>query len=93
MSIPGDHVPFDALVSAATVRHLSKDFVRITPGPGWSVVLFNCGSRIEAMVTSHDGNETIRLGLAPPRAGQAVNVKITEDRGADVSYVDVTDGY
>ena len=76
----------------ATVRHISKDHVRITPAPGWSVVLFNvstAGAVAEAVVTSDDGSETIRLGVAAPKVGQYMNVKVGvegNERGVDIVY-------
>lgn len=78
--------------SPATVRHISKDHVRITPAAGWSVMLFNVsttGAIAEAVVIADDGSETIRLGIAPPKVGQYMNVKVGvegNERGIDIVY-------
>lgn len=78
--------------SPATVRHISKDHIRITPAAGWSIVLFNVsapGAVAEAVVTSDDGSETIRLGIAPPKVGQYMNVRVGvegNERGIDIVY-------
>ena len=84
-------------MSVATVKHLSKDRVRITPAAGWSVVIFNITTLgAEAVVVADDGSETIRLRVAPPEPGRFMNVEIGvagNERGVDIVYGDKVDGY
>lgn len=78
----------------ASVKHLSKDHVRIEPGPGWSVVIFNCGSfNVEAVVTADDGSETIRLRVEPPKPGRYMNIKVLPEGGVDLIYGARIDGH
>lgn len=76
--------------SPATVRYLSKNHIRITPAPGWQVVIFDASSvGVEAVVTADDGTETICLGIAPPTVDQKMSILIGvpgNDRGVDVLY-------
>ena len=82
-------------MSVATVKHLSKDHVRITPAFGWSVVIFNVTTAgAEAVVVADDGSETIRLRIAPPETGRFMNIKVghaENERGVDIVYGDRLD--
>lgn len=79
-------------VNAATVRHINKDHITISPATGYSVTLFNIigttGS-VEAIVAADDGSETIRLLVAAPEAGRLMQIKKHEPTGiVDITYSD-----
>lgn len=62
------------------VYHIDKDHVVITPADGWSVTLFSVQDRtIEAVVARDDGSEAIRLHIAPPEAGQHMQIERSQE--------------
>lgn len=81
-------------MSIATVKHITKDHVRISPSPGYSVTLFTPhNGQIEACVTADDGSETIRLRVDAPAPGRMIGYTVGEHREVDIKYTDKVDGY
>lgn len=75
-------------MSIASVRHLTKDHIRITPAAGYSVTVFNVhNGKIEAIVSADDGSETIRLLIEAPAPGKAVALEV-EGTVVDIIYKD-----
>lgn len=74
----------------ATVRHIDKDHVTISPAEGYSVTVFTVSDgAVEACVTADDGSETIRLLIAAPEPGRAMQIKKHEPSGVvDITYSD-----
>lgn len=75
-------------LSPATIRHISKDHITISPAKGYSVVLFNLhDGNVEAIVAAHDGSETIRLLVAGPGPDQNMAIKTHAISGiVDIFY-------
>ncbi len=74
----------------ATIRHLNKDRVLLRPGEGYEIVMFDCREDgMEAVVSSLDGEEATRLKVAPPRAGQEIEVIRNPDGSFEVYYHDI----
>lgn len=81
-------------MSIATVRHVTKDHVIITPEQGYSVIMFKGADAIEAIVASDDGQETIRLRVEKPKVGQKIWFKACENGAVEITYTpDGIDGY
>jgi hypothetical protein len=79
-------------ISAATVRHVSKNHVTMTPGKGYSITLFNIkGGTVEAFVSADDGGETIRLLVAGPQPGQMISIMTDRIGVVHVLYADAPD--
>lgn len=75
---------------SATVRHLTKNHVTISPERGYSVILFNLAEgNVEAVVAADDGSETIRLLIAGPGANQTMSIKTDHASGVvDIVYAE-----
>lgn len=81
-------------MSAVTVKHHSRDHIKITPSAGWEVIVFNDGNgKIEIVVVATAGDETIRLRVEPPKATQQMKITVGDDRGVDIQYVAKVDPY
>ena len=80
-------------MSIATVQHLTKDHVLITPDKGYSVVMFKGSEDIEAIVTSDDGEETIRLRVEQPRSSQKISFKACQNGAVEILYTTIVDPY
>jgi hypothetical protein len=79
-------------VSPATVRHVNKDHITISPAKGYSVTVFNVegDGNIEALVTANDGSETIRLLVAAPGKGRSLKIEKHEPTGiVNLIYKDI----
>jgi hypothetical protein len=74
--------------TSTTVRHVTKDHVVITPAKGYSVVVFigRVGGDAEAIITSDDGNETVRLIIDGPGLNQTMSIKTDEFGVVDIVY-------
>lgn len=79
-------------MSIVNVRHLSKNIVRVEPEKGYSVTVFG-GATPDILVSSDDGQDTVRVHLVPPGLGQTISFKAREDRVVEITYTDKTDGY
>jgi hypothetical protein len=77
----------------ATVRHVTKDHVTITPSPDYSVTVFTISNgAVEAIVAADDGSETIRLLIAAPEPGRTMRIERDEPTGfVDIKYLDASD--
>jgi len=79
-------------MSIATVKHLTKNHVQITPAEGYSVILMGKSGNLEAIVAADDGSETIRLRIEPAAAGYTMSAKVGY-RVVDIRYLEAADAY
>jgi hypothetical protein len=79
-------------MSIVNVRHVSKNVIRVEPEDGYNVVVFG-GAKPEIMVSSDSGEDTVRVRLVPPGAGQTISFVAREGRVVEVIYTDKVDGY
>ena len=75
-------------LSPATVRHITRDHVHITPAKGFSVTVFSiAAAHVEAIVVSDDGFETIRLLIEAPGPTRTMTISKHEISGdVDIIY-------
>lgn len=78
-------------MSIATVRHITRDHVRITPAAGYSVVVFKTiGRDLDAIVAADDGGETIRLRIEAPGSNKLMSIEMSNEC-VDIHYQDNPD--
>jgi hypothetical protein len=81
-------------MSIATVKHVSKNHVRIVTEQGYAVTIFNIkGSSVEAVVWK-DGEEVARLLVQAPAADERMEIVRQDERVVEIFYhkVEVPNG-
>ena len=74
-------------MSVASVRPISRDRIRITPAPGYEVVVFRqADGSAEAAVLDRQYTETTRLKIAAPPPGQKLGIERGVDGGFELVY-------
>jgi hypothetical protein len=73
-------------MSIVNVRHINKNTVRVEPAAGYNVIVFLLGDSPEIIVSSVDGDDTVRVGLVPAGPDQKIRLRACDNRVLEIIY-------
>lgn len=71
------------------IRHLSKQTLEVRPTPGYSAEFMVHADGADVFIISNDGDESYRVKLEGPKAGEKITIQRQNDGSFTVTYGEV----